>query len=439
MLQQGNGTHDGKSGKLIISKGIQTAVVKGIESGDAMTVWELDDENAVFVLLTGNAETEGLEPTTIEEAKTRPDWSRWEEAINAELKSLDNTHTWNVVDRRKDTNVVSCKWVFKIKKNAVGEIDKYKARLVARGFTQQYSVDYNETYAPVARLTSLRLILVIAAHQNWDIDIFDFHSAFLNSKLDNNEIIFMELPPGFDKQDCDLIARLCVAIYGSKQDALKWYQRLYATLQDLGFTPMEVDWGVFVVIVAEHILILASHVDDCMVTGSSSEVIKAFKEEIRTHFRITDLGPISWLLGMKVTRDHGNCTISLSQELYVNTILAKYNFTDVKPVSILLDPYIQLSEKQSSTITNEIACMRNIPYRQAVGSLIHLAAGTRPDIAFTTSFISQFNNNPRWEHWEAVKRIYKYLSGTKMLVLTFGMQMKGLVGYIDADGTTQEC
>ena len=202
---------------------------------------------------------------------------------------------------------------------------------------------------------------------------------------------------------------------------------------------MEVDWGVFVVIVAEHILILASHVDDCMVTGSSLEVIKAFKEEIRTHFRITDLGPISWLLGMKVTRDHGNCTISLSQELYVNAILAKYNFTDIKPVSILLDPYIQLSEKQSSTITNEIACMRNIPYRQAVGSLIHLAAGTRPDIAFTTSFISQFNNNPRWEHWEAVKQIYKYLSGTKMLVLTFGMQMKGLVGYIDADGTTQEC
>ena len=205
MLQQGNGTHDGKSGKLIISKGIQTAVVKGIESGDAMTVWELDDENAVFVLLTGNAETEGLEPTTIEEAKTRPDWSRWEEAINAEFKSLDNTHTWNVVDRRKDTNVVSCKWVFKIKKNAVGEIDKYKARLVARGFTQQYSVDYNETYAPVARLTSLRLILVIAAHQNWDIDIFDFHSAFLNSKLDDDKIIFMELPPGFDKQDCDLV------------------------------------------------------------------------------------------------------------------------------------------------------------------------------------------------------------------------------------------
>ena len=147
-------------------------------------------------------------------------------------------------------------------------------------------------------------------------------------------------------------------------------------------------------IVAEHILILTSHVDDCIVTGSSSEVIKAFKEEIRTHFQITDLGPISWLLGMKVTRDHGNRTISLSQEPYVNAILTKYNFTNVKPVSIPLDPHIQLSKKQSPTITNKITCMQNIPYRQAVGLLIHLAADTRPDIAFATSFVSQFNNNP---------------------------------------------
>ena len=403
MLQQENSTHNGKSGKLIIPKGIQTAVVKGIESGDAATAWELDDENAVFALLTGNAEAEGLEPMTIEEAKMCPDWPRWEEVINVELKSLDDAHTLNMVDHPKDTNVVSCKWVFKIKKNAVGEIDKYKVDLVARGFTQQYGVDYNETYAPVARLASLYLILAITAHQNWDIKLFDFHSAFLNGKLDDNKIIFMELPPGFNKKGCNLIARLCVTIYSSKQGALKWYQHLYATLQDLEFTQMEADWGVFIMIVVKHILILASHVDDCMVTGSSLEVIKAFKEEIRTHFWITDLGPISWLLRMKVTRDHGNRTISLSQELYVNTILTKYNFTDVKPVSIPLNPHIQLSEKQSSTTTNEITCMRNIPYQQAVGSLIHLATGTHPNITFTTSFISQFNNNPRWEHWEVVK------------------------------------
>ena len=129
-----------------------------------------------------------------------------------------------MVKRPRNTNIVSCKWVFKIKKNAAGKIDKYKAHLVVCSFIQQYSVNYNEPYVPVARLASLRLILAITSRQDWDIDVFDFHSAFLNRKLDDNKIIFMELPPGFDKQGHDLVAWLCIAIYGSKQGTLKWYQ-----------------------------------------------------------------------------------------------------------------------------------------------------------------------------------------------------------------------
>ena len=193
---------------------------------------------------------------------------------------------------------------------------------------------------------------------------------------------------------------------------------------------MEADWGVFIVNIAKHILILTSHVDDCTITGDSSTLIKAFKHEIGLHFQITDLGPINWLLGMKVTQDRQAHTISLSQEPYVNSILAKYNFVDMKPVSIPLDSHIQLSEKQSPKTTNKIAHMRNIPYRQAIRSLIHLATRTRPDITFATSFVSQFNANPGLEHWEAVKQIYQYLIGTKSLALTFRTQMRGLVGYI---------
>ena len=248
----------------------------------------------------------------------------------------------------------------------------------------------------------------------------------------------MELPPGFDKQGRNLIACLCVAIYGSKQGALKWYQCLSGTLNELGFTRMEADWGVFVARIAEHVLILVSHVDDCTVTGSSPGLIKSFKGEISSRFWIMDLGPISWLLGMKVTRDRSMRTISLSQEAYINAILTKYNFANDKPVSIPLDPHIQLSEMQSPKTTSEVARMHSVPYREAVGSLIHLATGTRPDIAFAASFISQFNANPGWEHWEAMKQIYRYLVGMKSLALTFGTWASGLVGYVDADGATQE-
>ena len=137
----------------------------------ASMVWELNDENVVFALLARNTKAEGLEPMTIDEAKMRPDWPRWEEVINAELKSLEDAHTWNVVERPRNTNVVSCKWVFKIKKNAAGKINKYKACLVARSFTQQYGVNYDETYVPVACLASLRLILAITSRQDWDIDV----------------------------------------------------------------------------------------------------------------------------------------------------------------------------------------------------------------------------------------------------------------------------
>ena len=166
LLRTGQGTHNGREGSLTFPKG-----VLGVESTDAgsdnevraLTTW-LDDQDTVFVLLAANANAEGLEPLTVEEAKLCPDWPKWEEVINAELKSLHDAHTWNVIEHPpKGTNIVSCKWVFKIKKNTMGEIDKYKAQLVAHGFTQQYSVNYNETYAPIACLASLHLILTIAA------------------------------------------------------------------------------------------------------------------------------------------------------------------------------------------------------------------------------------------------------------------------------------
>ena len=184
-------------------------------------------------------------------------------------------------------------------------------------------------------------------------------------------------------------------------------------LQHLGFKWMEADWGVFIELIGAHILILASHVDDCTVTGSSQRLVRDFKAEIGSRFRITDLGPISWLLSMKVTRNRQTRTISLSQELYINAILAKFNFTDAKPVAAPLDPNAHLLESQSPQTTSEAAQMRNIPYCQATGSLIYLVVGTRPNIAFATLYVCQFNANPGWPHWEAVKWIYRYLVGTK--------------------------
>jgi len=153
---------------------------------------------------------------------------------------------------------------------------------------------------------------------------------------------------------------------------------------------------------------------------------------------MTDLGPISWLLGIKVTRDRKNHTITLSQQSYVDSILARFNFTDAKPLSIPMDLNIAFSKDQCPMTPDDIARMHRIPYREAIGSLMYASVSTRPDISFTMSTLSQFLDNPGPAHWEAVKQVFRYLLGTKNWGLTFGGRKEGLEGYTDADGALQE-
>ena len=333
-LQDGQGTVDGRKPK-------ETAALTEVLHGGMNEGESPDDNDVVYAMATRVSEAEGLDPSTIDKAHARPDWPKWDKAILKELASLEAAHTWDVVKCPKGVNIVGCKWVFKIKRNAVGEINKYKAQLVVKGYSQVQGVDYDETYAPVARLSSLHTILAVATRNDWDVDVFDFQSTFLNGKLNEGEDLYMELPPVYkvDKGLRHTVAKLQVALYGSKQGALKWYLKLCSSLKELGLG-VHSDWGIFYAHIGCNILILASHVDDCTLTGSSGELMGLFKDEIRARYKITDLGPISWVLGMKVIRDRVTQTISLSQEPYVDTIIFKYNFSDLKPISIPMDPSI---------------------------------------------------------------------------------------------------
>jgi hypothetical protein len=175
-----------------------------------------------------------------------------------------------------------------------------------------------------------------------------------------------------------------------------------------------------------------------MITGSSGKLISGFKREMNEKYKITDLGPAHWLLGIKITRDLANKTIALSQHSYIESIITRFNFNDLKPLSTPMDPSIPLSKSQSPTKLADIAKMKNVPYREAVGSLMYAAMGTRPDIAFATSTVAQFSENPGWAHWEAVKRIFRYLRATQTHELLYGGEKRGLEGYVDADGASQE-
>jgi Reverse transcriptase (RNA-dependent DNA polymerase)/gag-polypeptide of LTR copia-type/GAG-pre-integrase domain len=426
MLNDGSATTGNKS---VLPKGMRPI------PKPTPTIDEEVEEHAMASVIES---AEGLMPS-YQEALRRPDWPKWKEAINKELDSLKNTGTYELVKRTPEINVVDSKWVLRIKKNSAGEIEKYKARLVARGFTQIYGVDYYETYAPVARLSSFRILLAIAARNGWPIHSFDFDTAYLNSELKDDEVIYIEQPPGHETKDRkEWVWRLWKALYGLKQAARSWYESLCKALEELGFTRIEADHGVFIKRMGRDVIILAVHVDDCAVIGNSQDLIDKFMVEMNRKYRLTDTGPASWLLGIKISRDFANKTLSLSQHTYIDSIITRYNFNDLKPLATPIDPAIPLSKTQSPSKLEDIAKMKNVPYREAVGSLMYAAMGTRPDIAFATSTVAQFSNNPGWTHWEAVKRIFRYLLGTKKLELVYGGDRRGLVGYVDADGASQD-
>jgi hypothetical protein len=381
-------------------------------------------------------EVEG-DPRSVAEARSRSDWPRWKEAMDREMQSLERANTWTTISRPPGKNLVGCKWVFRLKRKADGSIDKYKARLVARGFTQVYGVDYYDTYSPVARLASFRMILALAARQDWEIEAFDFNSAYLNGELGADEEIYMQEPPGYEMGG-GLVKRLRKALYGLKQAGRKWYNALSGALAKLGFRISSADPGVFTARVGTDILILAAHVDDCILTGSSADLINQYKRKLNEHYALTDLGPVHWLLGIKVTRDRKARSLSLSQSSYIKAILARFSLDDAKPYDTPMMPGASYSKKDSPTSPTELARMQKVPYREAIGSLMYASVATRPDITFAVSTLSQFLENPGEAHWEAAKRVFRYLSGTRDLALTYGGEKHELLGFTDADGASQD-
>ena len=382
-------------------------------------------------------DTEG-DPRSLSEARSRADWSSWKAAMDRELETLEKAGTWSTVSRPPGKNVVGSKWVFRLKRKADGSIDKYKARLVAQGFTQVHGVDYFDTYSPVAKLSSFRVILAYAARLDWEIESFDFNGAYLNGELGEGEDIYMQPPPGYEDRAGGSVKKLHKSLYGLKQAGRKWYDALCRVLADLGFRVSHADPGVFHAQVEGQTLIFAVHVDDCILTGSSGTLIARYKREFHAKYALTDLGPLHWLLGIKITRDRAARTISLSQTSYIDTILSRFSLSDARPYQIPMSPTISLSKQDCPSNPTEEAHMRKVPYREAIGSLMYAAVATRPDIAFAVSTLSQFLENPGEAHWEAVKRVFRYLAGTKELALTYGGEHFDLLGYTDADGASQE-
>jgi hypothetical protein len=278
----------------------------------------------------------------------------------------------------------------------------------------------------------------MAAHYDWEVEAFDFNAAYLNGELGDGKQIYMQQPLGYEQGSTGLVKKLCKALYGLKQVGCKWYDTLKGILTDLEFHVSAVDPGVFYTCIRQDILMLAVHVDDCAMTGSSPKLIAKYKRKLNACYALNDLSPISWLLGIKITCNRNACTILRSQTAYIESILARFSLTDAKAYSTPMVLSATYGKADSPSSPADATCMRKVPYREAIGSLMYASVATCPNITFAISTLSQFLENPGEVHWEAVKRVFRYLLGMHDLTLTYGGESQDLEGYTDVDGASQD-
>lgn len=362
-------------------------------------------------------------PKSHKEALLIPEW---QDAMMEELQALETNGTWSLVPLPKGRSVVGCRWVFAIKTHPDGSIARYKARLVAKGFSQTYGVDYTETFSPVAKMSSIRLLISLAVTHSWPLSQLDVPNAFLHGDL--NEEIYMEQPPGFVAQgESGLVCLLKKSIYGLRQSPRDWSGCFSTSLYQFGLTRCSVDHSVFYKHSIHGSIFLVVYVDDIIITGNDEKGICDLKTYLNDQFQTKDLGKLKYFLGIEVARSaRGMC---LMQRKYTLNLLKDAGMLGCKPVENPMDPNTKLMKDEDAGPLY----IDTGRYRRLVGKLNYLTI-TRPDIAFPVSVVSQFMATPRVTHMEAVIRILRYLKGTPGVGLVYTPNgHTNVEGYSDAD------
>src|SRR5712672_2949792 len=328
----------------------------------------------------------------------RPDANKWEAACADEIGVFDHMEVYEVVPCPKGRKVVGSKWVFRIKRGPDGNIQKYKARIVTQGFTQIEGIDYDEMFAPVAKLASLRAILVLAAEQNLEIHQMDVKSAYLNGNLE--EEIFMVPPPGLEVLN-RMVLRLKKAVYGTKQGGQVWYEDISGTLKLMGYQHTDTDHAVFVHTRNNTPSIIALYVDDITMVSSDLDAINCDKEALKRRYQMSDLGKIAWILGIHIIQDHLAGRIALSQEKYINEILERFGKSDVRPISTPA-----LANEHLPKLENPKVDAKH--YQRMVGALMYAMLRTRPDLAYTVAALGRHAANPGDDHQRTLDRTFRF-------------------------------
>jgi len=366
-------------------------------------------------------------PVSYEEAMADPEYGhRWKEAWEEEINKLIALGTWEEADLPPDTHLIGWKTVFTVKHTVTELLDCFKARIVARGFSQRIGDDYGETYSPTVRPESLRVLMAVSNYRNWEIDQLDVVSAY--PRADLHAELYMKVPYGV-KVSAGKVLRIKKALYGLKQSGREWYLEAAKHLEILGLLPTHSDPCVFCR--KEDLLIIGLYVDDMLIFSPSVTTVMEFKNALKGYWKVKDLGPVHKILGMIVERNRELCTLEISQEDYLIRTVEEHGFTGMKPCTTPCpDPKsVEPAGKNEPPVTNPKQ------YQELIGTLLFLMRMTRPDLAYVIGKLSRYVAWPCERHLKAVKRVIRYAWGTRKFRIAFkaGKASEKLVGYVDSN------
>ena len=383
------------------------------------------------------------DPYKFEDAIKRHDSEKWWNAMKEEYKSLLNNRVWKLVKAPTGKKILDCRWVFRTKLNKNGGIDKYKARYTARGFRQTKGLDFKKTFASTLRYYSGKFIILFCLSKNYVIRQADIKTAFLYSTLD--EEIYIHQPKGFAVPGKEhLVCKLLKCLYGLKQAPRMWQKELGKTLQKLGFRRLKTEPSIYIRNFGERDPeFIAITVDDLVIMTPTLERALDIIKSLEKVYQVKDMGELNWYLGFEVKIDKKLRRMTISHKEYMKEILKTFKVEHLPEVRTPMCDKIKYVAKTCCKVeTNPGGChvcsygiedVRNFPYREILGSLIHLAVVSRPDICYSVNVLAKFASNPSAEHCEGLVRILQYINSTKDFGLCYDFSHFELEVYVDAN------
>lgn len=360
------------------------------------------------------------DPTSFNQANKH---SHWRQAMSLEFMALQQQGTWELVPIPPNHTVLGCRWTYKTKYHSDGSIARHKARLVAKGFNQTQGLDYTQTFSPVAKMQTIRVLLSIAAHHHWCTQQLDVSNAFLHGKLEDT--VYMQQPAGFTNKDHpNHVCLLKKAIYGLKQSPRQWYSTFSNFLINYGFQTSTTDSSLLVYHKDNNHIYLLIYVDDILLTGNNPTELTTLIQKLNQAFNMKQLGEVSQFIGIQINKTATG--YFLHQNTYLKTLLNSTGLADCKPV---LTP---LPTKSPTSTPNSNLSDISHSYHQTLGSLQYLT-NTRPDITYCVNTLCQHMHNPQPHHFQLLKRVLGYLKGTQTYGLPISASNLQLTSYSDFD------